>query len=309
MSYIEHLFLRHRHPDCLLLPRVGYNIWTIVIYHHFLLVIHLLINYIRVFNTEETESAFRNAFYTSVALVVSTFIYGRTPANLSLVDGLVVTFLPLLITTGAVYNAIIILKGKVTLQVAYMMHFIAMIAFGLTVWAHVDTYGTTPGCNLNSSVKFVVFGHTVAATNKRLRKFAIFTFVFSAVFIPLNALIFVIKQWAFPDADTDTDSNSSSDLGWIIALITWPMTILMCAVWVYDVVTIEQIIQRNGFSQATSQWTYGQTFAVVLMLGPVIDLGSALGRRMRRNSGERSCPRCSTKRADQNRENPQHQVG
>ena len=291
LSYIEHLFLRHRDPDCLLLSRVGYNIWTIVIYHHFLHVIHLLINYIRVFNTEETESAFRNAFYSSVALVVSTFIYGGTPANLSLVDGLVVTFLPLLITIGAMYNAIIILKGKVTLQVAYTMHSIAIIAFGLTVWAHVDTYGTTPGCNLNSSVKFVVFGHTVAATNNGLRKFAMFTFVFSAIFIPLNALMFIIKQWAFPDDNTDTDSNSSLDPGWINAIIALPLAF---AAWVYDVVTIEQIIQRNGFSQTTSQWTYGQTFAVVLMLGPVMDLGSALGRRMRRNSGERSCPRCST---------------
>ena len=283
LSYVEHLFLRHRDPGCLLLSRVGYNTWTTVNYHHFLHVIHSLTNHIRIFNTEETESAFQNALYTSVSLVISTFIYGRTSTDLSLVDGLIVTFLPLLITIGAVDNHVIILKGKVTLQVAYIMHLIAMNAFGLTVWRHVDTYGTSPGCNLNSSVKFVVFGHSVAATNKGLRKFALFTFASGAGAIPTFALAFVISQLS-------GFRNSGSDLD----CYKWIMTPSMCSLWVYGVVTIEQIIGRNGFSHATSHWTYSQTFAVVLMLGPVIDLVSALGRLMR---GEKSdlCSRCSTK--------------
>ena len=287
LSYIEHLFLRHRDPDCLLLSRVGYNVGTIVTYHHFLHVIHSLINYIRIFNTEETESAFRNAFYTSVSLVVSTFIYGRTSTDLSLVDGLIVTFLPFLITIGATYNSAIILRGKVTLKVAYIMHLSAIVAFGLTVWKHVDTYGTSPGCNLNSSVKVVVFGHSVAATNRGLRKFSIFVFVINAICIPPNALALIPTG---SDLDSGSNPNLTLYLDWIIFFV-WP---LMFSTWVYCIVTVEQIIRRNGFSHATSQWTYSQTFAVVLMLGPVIDLVSALGRLMR--GGKKDlCSRCSTK--------------
>ena len=269
--------------------------------HHFLHVIHSLINYIRIFkNHKETEGAFRNAFYTSVALTVSTFIYGRTPTNLSLVDGLIVTFLPLSITTGAVYNAVNISKGKVALQVACMMHFFATTAFGLTVWTHVDTYGTSPGCNLNSSVKVVVFGHSVAATNRGLRNFAIFTFVLSAIFTPVFSAVFTFVfsaiftpvnalSTATYQSYRDADSNSPFRLVCVrvIANINWAMTMVMYATWVYGVVTVEEIIRRNGFSHSTSQWTCGQTFAVVLMLGPVTNLGSVLVRRMGwRRSGQ-----------------------
>ena len=285
MSYVGHLFLRHRDPDCLLLSRVCYNICTIVIHYHFLHVIHSLINYISIFDREVTEIAFQNASYMSLSLLVSTFIYGRTPANLSLVDGLIVSFLPHLINIRAMLNPFIILRGTVTLQVAYIMHLVAMNAFGLTVWRHVDTYGTSPGCNLNSTVKFVVFGHSLAATNKGLRTFATIYFAFCATPIPFFASALVIRllyRDSDSDLDSDSDSDSDSDLVSNLSLgLDMVSMHLICSIWVYDVVTIEQIIGRNGFSHATSQWTYSQTFAVVLMLGSVIDLVSALGGRMR----------------------------
>ena len=284
-SFPEYLPPRHRRPGCLLPSRVDYLTWTNVIYQNFLHVVFIrsLCNYIRVFNVEETESAFRNAFFTSVALTVSTFIYGRTPAGLSLLDGLIVTFLPYVITVGGAYNALtVLMQGKATLKFAYALHIIMCVAFGLTVWVHIDTYGATPGCNLNSSVKFVVFGHSVVATSRALRGFGIFVFAFIAVFLPF-ILISLISQSSPPQGPTFGDD-------------VWIWTFGGCMAWVYEVVTIEEIIRRNGVGHATSQWTYGQTFAVLLVLGPVFDFGSAMWRRLEGNR-EQSCPRCSLKPA------------
>src|SRR5258705_9008583 len=131
-------------------------------------------NYIRFSEDGDTEGTFRNAFFTSVALTISAFVYGRTPGGLSLLDGLLVTILTSLITIGGVYNANFLFKGKKSLKIAYFFHLITLVAYGLTVWRNVKTYGTTPGCNINSSVKFVIFGHSVSATTKGLRGFSIF---------------------------------------------------------------------------------------------------------------------------------------
>lgn len=211
---------------------------------------------------EQTESALQNAFFTSVALTISTFIYGRTPGNLSLVDGLLVTFLPIVITIGAVNDTYILSHGKMTLKLAYMLHLIFCVAFGLLVWVQVDTYGTTPECNLNSSVKFVVFGHSVTATSRGLKGFGIFLFSFIGIMLPFVALSLTL--WPIPEREDRT---------------SWWWTVTPITSWVYEVVTIEEIIHRNRLSEGTSQWSYGQTFALVLLIGPAFDLVSAIWTR------------------------------
>jgi len=236
---------------------------------------HSLMNYIRFSEHGDTEGTFRNAFFTSVALTISAFVYGRTPGGLSLLDGVLVTILTSLITIGGVYNARILYQGKKALKVAYFFHIITLVAFGLTVWRNVNTYGTTPGCNINSSVKFVLFGHSVSATSKGLRGFAIFSFAFTAAFIPLNAIALFNTKSTY---DGDSDISDDEDF----RRLDWFWTILPCSIWIYQVVTIEQIIQRNGVLKATSQWTFGQTFALVLVLGTVFDFWTAVWRRMRK---------------------------
>lgn len=219
---------------------------------------------------EDTESAFRNAFFTSVALTISTLIYGRTPGSVSLVDGLLVTFLPIVITIGAVSDTYLLSHGKKTLKFAYILHLLFCVAFGLIVWVHVDTYGTTPGCNLNSSMKFVVFGHSVTATSKGLKGFGIFIFSFIGASVPF--VTFSLTLWPLPEREDRT---------------SWWWTVPPITAWVYEVVTIEEIILRNGLSKDTGQWTYGQTFALVLLIGPACDLVSAIWKR-RTESGSAS---------------------
>ena len=233
-------------------------------------------NHIRFSEHGDTEGTFRNAFFTSVALTISAFVYGRTPGGLSLLDGLLVTILTSLITIGAVHNAQFLYQGKKALKIAYFFHLITLVAYGLAVWTHVNTYGTTPGCNINSSVKFVIFGHSVSATSKGLRGFAIFSFAFTIAFIPLNAIFMFYSNPPIFDGDSDiSDDEAFHILGWYWALV--PL-----ATWIYQVVTVEQIIQRNGVVKDTSQWTFGQTFALILVLGNVFDFWAAVWRRMRK---------------------------
>jgi hypothetical protein len=211
---------------------------------------------------EQTESAFQNAFFTSVALTISTLIYGRTPGNLSLVDGLLVTFLPIVITIGAVNDTYALSHGNMTLKLTYLLHLLLCVAFGLLFWVQVNTYGTTPGCNLNSSVKFVVFGHSVTATSRGLKGFGIFLFSFIGVTLPF--VTFLLTIWTIPEREDRA---------------SWWWTVTPITAWVYEVVTIEEIIHRNGLNGGTGQWSYGQTFALVLLIGPAFDLVSAIWRR------------------------------
>ena len=214
-----------------------------------------------------------------MALTLSTIIYGRTPGGLSIVDGLIVTFLPYIITIGAENNTLALIQGKPTLKFAYILHLVFCIAFGLTVWVNVDTYGTTPGCNLNSSAKFVVFGHSVGATSKGLRGFGIFIFAFIAILLPLTALGLTIQQRPVVGDGGDHDGDHDDDTGYL-KFLGWYWTILLTSVWLYEVVTIEEILRRNALAYATNQWSFGQTFALTMVLSPAFDFASAVLRSL-----------------------------
>lgn len=234
---------------------------------------------IRYFNAEEKESALRNAFFTSVALTLSTIIYGRTPGGLSIVDGLIVTFLPYTISTGAENNTLALIQGKATLKFAYILHLAFCAAFGLLVWVNVDTYGTTPGCNLNSSAKFVVFGHSVGATSKGLRGFGIFAFALTAVVLPLAVLRLAVLQRPAVGDGGDHNGDHEDDTGYS-TFLGWFWTIFLLSIWVYEVVTIEEILRRNALDYATHQWSFGQTLALTMVLSPAFDFASAVLRSL-----------------------------
>jgi len=217
-----------------------------------------------------------------VALTTSAFIYGGSPAGLSLVDGLIVTFLTNILTLGASNDLLTLLQGKTTLKLAVSLHIVICAAYGLTVWTHVDTYGATPGCNLNSSVKFVVVGYSIGATSRGLRGFSIFCFASLAATLPFTLiLLWFWKKLRGVIVDDDSDDASIFSLLQVFGAFfssPWLWVVPLCGSWVYAVVTIEQIIQRNGVANASAPMTFGQTFALVLVLGPVLEFGSAVRR-------------------------------
>jgi hypothetical protein len=204
--------------------------------------------------------------------MVATFIYGRTPGALSLVDGLLVILLPIVITIGAASNIVNLFKAKPMLKFACFLHILLSDVFGLIVWVHVDTYGTTPGCNLNSSVKFVLFGCSIIATSRGLRGYSIFIYASLGFCLPLIGFYLAFKSP--PTAEDTQNDRHNKWLGWV-----WTV-IIMVPSWILEVIAIEDIIQRNGFTHATDQWTYGQVFAMILLIGPVFDFGSAIWRKL-----------------------------
>jgi len=131
-------------------------------------------------------------------------------------------------------------------------------------------------------VKFVVFGHSVVATSKGLREFGISIFAIIATLLPLNILMmWFLSRNTSGSAASERAPLSGDSSGNEISLIAWIWTFLLCMMWVYEIVTIEQIIRRNGVIHATSQWTYGQTFALVLVLGPGFEFGTAVWRALK----------------------------
>jgi len=119
----------------------------------------------------------------------------------------------------------------------------------------------------------VLFGKSIGATSKGLRGFSIASFAVVAACIPF------IAAGLFVQGRGDKD-DSSSDFEELRA-VRWISTTVICSAWVFAVVTIEQILQRNGVSHEAAQWTFGQTFSLVLVIGPVIDLGAAIWRNIK----------------------------
>jgi hypothetical protein len=218
---------------------------------------------------QETESAFQNAFFTSVALTISAPIHGRTPGTLSLVDGLLVTFLPIIITIGAVNDTHILSRGSAMLKFAYIIHLAFCVGYGIMVWVRVDDYATTPDCNLNSSVMFVVFGCTITATSRGLRAAGIVLFGFIGVLLLWVARSFIVSP------AQDREGRAS-----------WWWKVIPIISWVYELVTIEDIIRRNMLGNVNNQWSYGQTFSLVMLIGPVCALASAIWKRNRTTKWE-----------------------
>ncbi|KAG8747178.1 hypothetical protein FRC12_014139 [Ceratobasidium sp. 428] len=173
--------------------------------------------------------------------------------------------------------------------------------WGLQIWSDPWSFGLPAGgvdCTANQQTIFVVFGHSVGATSRGLRGFAIFVFAIGAI-STLSALwstfTWTIKYIAgdpqiakddaakqikrenggeracshhllilcltqfIPGYPTSDRSNRINHYGGLVGLA-------------YMIVTTEQIVQRNpGVSEDLDKWTYGQTIALILLLQQIMD--------------------------------------
>jgi hypothetical protein len=106
------------------------------------------------------------------------------------------------------------------------------------------------------------------ANNTFLRVFALLYFSITIGLAPVAFKILFLT----PNPDSEPiPSNSRS--------ATWGWTVLLVGKWVYSVVTMEQIILRNGVTEVANRWTYGQTLSMALLIGPVFDLMSGIWRK------------------------------
>jgi hypothetical protein len=61
-------------------------------------------------------------------------------------------------------------------------------------------------------------------------------------------------------------------LGWFFGLV---LLVLGPAIWILEVVTIEQMIAHNSL-QHVNQWTFGQTLSVLMVLAPAVQLAKSM---------------------------------
>lgn len=91
--------------------------------------------------------------------------------------------------------------GGWTTAATLLIHALMTSAFGMVVYAHVDTFGRAayrPDCIPNSDFIFDMFGNYISATNGGLQGFALFAFAavaFTCVEISVIYLVAVVVLW------------------------------------------------------------------------------------------------------------------
>ena len=113
------------------------------------------------------------------------------------------------------------------------------------------------------------------ATNKGVRVGVLFLFIF----IGIMAVVTLIS-WKRPEREVDDPQTQRLQMSKVIIILGWILTVFVVGIWVYDVWTIEQIIHRNEIDHGLNQWTYGQILALTLLLSPMWETASIIGKKL-----------------------------
>ncbi|KZT58162.1 hypothetical protein CALCODRAFT_256517 [Calocera cornea HHB12733] len=215
----------------------------------------------------------RTAMVTSSALVIAGLYAVRSPElGLSLVDAQIITMLNLLITVSTSVASATNNSGRslgFTFRMATLLHGFLSTAFGIYVYSHPDSFGGVANaglCHPNSDFQFVIFNHSISATNEGLRIFALLFFSLSlGVLVYTNRedfflfLIRLIVDWrtAWKQKKTKLKINIPRTI--FIFLLSF-------ATMIYLVAEIELTIAWNGLTSSANVWTFGQTLPLVMLL-------------------------------------------
>ncbi|KAG9105577.1 hypothetical protein FRC07_009168 [Ceratobasidium sp. 392] len=235
------------------------------------------------------EKAFRdtsrNSYVVSGSLIIASLIAWKTN-GLSLFDGLIVTMLTTIMTAFVTVNGPYIRTLGLSINLASLVFTTFWCYWGLQIWSDPWNFGLPPGqegCAANQKTVFVVFGHTVGATSRGLRGFAIFIFAVGAI----SALSALWKSFAwtlrylFGDPQIAKDNAATryakeirrKNRGKSSANRAQHITRYGGMVgMIYMIVTTEQIVRRNpGVKDDLDKWTYGQTIALIMLGQQLMD--------------------------------------
>ncbi|KAG8697727.1 hypothetical protein FRC09_007682 [Ceratobasidium sp. 395] len=237
------------------------------------------------------EKAFRdtsrNCYVVSGSLIIASLIAWKTK-GLSLFDGLITTMLTTIMTAFVTVNGPYIRTLGLSINIASLLFTTFWCYWGLQIWSDPWSFGLPAGgvdCTANQQTIFVVFGHSVGATSRGLRGFAIFIFAIGAIstlsalwktftwtikyiagdpeIAKQNAARRYAKQIQRKNRGKRTTSSSRAQhitrYGGMVGLI-------------YMIVTTEQIVRRNpGVKEDLNKWTYGQTIALIMLGQQIMD--------------------------------------
>ncbi|KDQ13351.1 hypothetical protein BOTBODRAFT_33672 [Botryobasidium botryosum FD-172 SS1] len=143
------------------------------------------------------------------------------------------------------------------------LHIFAMAALGIWVWNNVAVFGDQPECT--PQTVYVLFGKSIPVDDKSLRISSIVVYAHSTVSLGLGVLRFAALA---PQVLMTRLRLSVPDKA---PAAVWFMALFIDVIFVVDT---EVMIRRNaGLVQAgESQWTFGQTLAMLVLVAPLVDL-------------------------------------
>lgn len=240
----------------------------------------------------------RTGYMTAIALLIAAFIQLKTQ-QLSLLDGIVVSLITTMMITFAIASSPPgskqpQLKENATgepveppsrnrMHYATQFVFVAFwSAWGLNMWrdpVHFGLTGNQHDCPTNRQVTLMVFGREIHATDLRMRSAAI-ALVVAGLVIAVGSLFLSLKTFLHPVLKL-FDKTRTRDVNEVdehddpaLRGIRFFLQQMSFATLIYLIVSTEQTIRKNDFQKATTNWTYGQTIAVILLLQQIMDICS-----------------------------------
>ncbi|CAE6457290.1 unnamed protein product [Rhizoctonia solani] len=223
-------------------------------------------------NKHAISDGYRDTVLTSAGLVMTAIITWKTQ-GLSLFDGLIVTMLAGMMTVCGAISICQMPTLGFTMNFSYLLFATFATYWGIQVWYNPATFGIpSNGENCTASIEtiFVVLGFDVQVTNSKLRSLALFCYALAAMSIPVALIITILSVAYYASNGLEDSDSTSGDLKksyWTKVIVP---AIIALATIIYMIVTIEQMVHRNGIQAQLSTWTFGQTLALIMLLHQIM---------------------------------------
>jgi hypothetical protein len=175
------------------------------------------------------------------------------PGMVSVVDGIIITVLqgllimPVMVELGSLEST--------TIRTTYILTHILYCVFGMVLWAKIRTFGVPPGCDINNTAKFVIYGinfKAVSVANQVLNELILGGLLLGGLIIT----IFMV----FSEKPIKLLPGHRKSI-FFVAIFAWLSFIISC----------ELTLQRNGLLHTANAWTYGQTLSLVLVANSITE--------------------------------------
>jgi hypothetical protein len=211
---------------------------------------------------EQLATTVRTTLLTAASLIISAFVQYHMKNGLSLFEAIVVTEL-ISIKLASVIQFPRTYITCVSLAIFQPLY----VTFTFWVWSRVGQFGSQPDCN-GTIVWGSMFGHTIHAPDVGLQ---IVTLLYNCL-VTLYTILFLAEfvtaiYFSLPKLFKFTG-------GTVHERLTWPdgVNFGQLGIIIYLIIMTEQTLGGNNVQYDQSQWTFGQTLAVLLVFPSLFEV-------------------------------------
>ncbi|KAF8733972.1 hypothetical protein RHS02_07129, partial [Rhizoctonia solani] len=222
------------------------------------------------------HSTARNAYIVSTSLIIASLIEMKT-RGLSLFDASIVTMLTTIMTAFVTINSTYMRQLGLLISICSFLFTTFWCYWGLRVWEDPSAFGIPSdreNCTTSTGTIFVVFGHNVSVTNRNLRGFALSMFA-TGIISALESLCYStgwLARYTINGAAVSKDNAARRYVKRLRLTKGKHMSHFGgLAGMIYMIVTMEQIVDRNGVRDELNNWTYSQTLALIMIGQQLLD--------------------------------------